>query len=348
MATPETQHLDQVIAQSRRRILTLGGAALAGLAFASLASAQSATLTDTDYLNFALNLEFLEANFYTLADSGQTIDGLGLSLKGTGAQGVVLTKGDNNYKSCRVPFSSTLVQGFAKELAAEERNHVNLLQSALGSAAVAQPQIDLYKGFNTFASFMGVGLTTFDPFADDFSFLLGAYLFEDLGVTAYTGALPLLTGNQALDNAAGLGAAEAYHAGLIRNTIRLLDQTSGYNIAGIGYFNEPPGVASQITDDISRLRAILDGTETQGTLLNPVPTGDDIGLGVQGTDLGIASMSADGASSVVNAATDPLRTAKGGGSMITARTPAQVLAILYVAVSGTNGFFPNRLNGPIN
>ncbi len=56
-------------------MLAMGGAALAGLAFAPKASAQAA-ITDNDILNFALNLEYLEAQFYTLAVYGVTIDKL--------------------------------------------------------------------------------------------------------------------------------------------------------------------------------------------------------------------------------------------------------------------------------
>src|ERR1700709_1619845 len=100
MATQETQLLDDIIVKSRRKMLTLGGAALAGFAFSTVAKAQTTTLTDADYLNFALNLEYLEAQFYTLATSGQTIDnaafgiGIGAGISATGG-GTVTTKGSN-------------------------------------------------------------------------------------------------------------------------------------------------------------------------------------------------------------------------------------------------------------
>ncbi|WP_263382518.1 ferritin-like domain-containing protein [Granulicella arctica] len=337
MATLETQQLDEIIVNSRRKMLTLGGAALAGLAFSSVAKAQTTALGDADYLNFALNLEYLEAQFYTLAVSGQTIDQQGVSIIGGGTAGGSVTVKSGGPTACKVPFANTLVKAYATETAGEERNHVTFLSSALSTAAVSQPNLDLVNSFNGLASLLGLGLTAFDPFADDASFLIGAYIFEDVGVTAYTGAAPLLTSNTFLDKAAGIQGVEAYHAGLIRTTIYGLDQAATTLGAA--------GTLMKIATAISALRAKVDGTATSATRTQA----DDIGLGTQQVQLnGTSNLTA---SSIVNATTTgSINTAAAGGtagSLTFARTAAQVLSIVYAGGSGKGGFYPNGLNGNV-
>src|ERR1700683_4460903 len=274
MASQETQVLDEIIAANRRKMLTLGVASLAGLAIAGVsapwANAQTAAYTDSDILNFALNLEYLEANFYYLAAFGTTINVANAASTAAGAvqitlSGTVGTAGSVTGGS-QVPFTTIPVASYAIEVAVEEGKHVQLLLSALGSSAVAQPSINLGTSFQTLASAAKIpGGASFSPYASDDDFLVGAYVFEDVGVTAYHGAASLLTVPANLATAAGILSVEAYHAGLIRTTINYLDPTA-------------TSIANY-TNLISTLRASL----SQAGLLGAAPSAydtnpDDFGL----------------------------------------------------------------------
>jgi hypothetical protein len=318
MATTETQILDEVIASSRRRLMMLGGTAFAGLMLGNSTKAEAqTTLTDADYLNFALNLEYLEAEFYTLASTGQTIDQIGLTIgSGTSAStgaGTVIVK-PGGYSKCKVDFKIPGIANYCTEIAAEEQRHVKFLRDALSTSAVAQPTIDLYHSFNAAAAAAGIG-PTFDPFAGDIHFLLGAYIFEDVGVTAYHGATGALTSKTYLAAAVGIGAVEAYHAGLIRTTLWRLDQEI-----------QSDGIAA-IATKISKLRETLDGTGN-----------DDVGLGTQAVALNTSSADFT-ASTIVNA---------DSNTITFSRTPQQVLNIVYASATGVKGgFYPDGLNGNI-
>jgi hypothetical protein len=219
-------------------------------------------LSDADILNFALNLEYLEAQFYSFAAFGT---GLAANLlTGRGTQGAV-TGGR------QVTFTDPLVAQHAREIAVDERQHVAFLRSALGSEAVAQPALDIgstptgaFSSAARAAGLIGAG-QSFDPYANDENFLLGAFIFEDVGVTAYKGASPLITNKTFLEAAAGILAAEAYHAGLIRTVL-------------YGKGIQTPSLRTA-TEQISDARDSLDnpadvdqGVQKRGEASNIVPT----------------------------------------------------------------------------
>ncbi len=212
----------------RRRFLALAGAGAAGVAggsyLATAGIAEAATTekaahgpSDAAVLNFALNLEYLEAEFYSHAVYGE-----GLSDRDTDAKdkhGNVVHGGP--VVGGRKVRLTGAVRDYACEIANDEIAHVKFLRSALGSAKVSRPSIDLRASFNAAAKAAGLisGNQTFDPFADENSFLLGAFIFEDVGVTAYKGAAPLISNKTYLEAAAGILAVEAYHASTIRTTL---------------------------------------------------------------------------------------------------------------------------------
>ncbi len=300
----EMQQLEEK-KSSRRSALLMGGAALAGLALSRNANAQAAAITDADILNFALNLEYLEATFYSLAVNGTILD---TSLTGGMKSGSVTVK-----TGTKVDFSSNpVLASYAAETANDELNHVKFLSSALGSSAVVMPDIDLLNSFHMLGSL--VGAPNFDPFADINSFLLGAFIFEDVGVTAYQGAAPSISDLTYLDKALGIHAVEAYHAGAIRTQIFAA------------------GASLQATSQqIAAVRAKLDGSNPDGT----VGAGDDIGVGsmTYTTIPGVGSTVVD-----VNAKT----------GLTNVRTPQQVLNIVYGNATATPGlFFPKGMNGTI-
>ena len=193
-------------AASRRTFLT--GAAITGVGLTSAVilgskfganeqkvEAASAAYTDVDILNFALNLEYLEAEFYAVSTYGSTLLQLGVI---TAAEQSGPTTGGNMVKN----FGASPYATLATALRIDEINHVKYLRAALGSAAVKKPAINLNA--------KGYGYSSVN------SFLELATQFEDVGISAYLGAAPMISSSAYLAAAGAILATEGQHAGALR------------------------------------------------------------------------------------------------------------------------------------
>jgi len=166
-----------------------------------------AEIDDDTIFNFVLNLEYLEAEYYLLGTTG-----VGVGAEDLGANPGSVTGG------AIVPFETDAFRQFAEELAANELAHVRYYREVLGDAAIDRPTLDLAGGFAAVAESAGLG-ADFDPFSGEISFFLGAMLFEDVGVTGYKGATPLIKDKTRQEDFAGVLGVEAYHMGMARSLL---------------------------------------------------------------------------------------------------------------------------------
>lgn len=262
----------------RRRFLTLvgrSGAAAGGLALLSACGGGSSSSTptptptptptatssteaaDISILNFALQIEYLAAQYYAWSAFGAGLPAADLT--GTGTQGAV-TGG------AVVNFSDAVVAACAREIARDKRAHVEYLRSLLGSYAVSQPAINIAGGAG--GAFAGIGAgAQFNPYASDETFLYGAFMFEDVMVTAYKGLSPSITAANYLATATGILGATAHHAGLIRTLL---------------YARGFTAVPAQISD----WRDSMDGTQ-------------DLDQGIAGASAAISNIAPDDGNGII-------------------------------------------------
>ncbi len=196
--------------------LSLAGAGLLNKTFGNgVQEVSAASYSDADILNFALNLEYLEAEFYLMSTWGTTLVGLGVISDSD-------TTGPTTGGQMVPNFGKYPEATIASALRTDEVAHVKYLRSALGSGAVKKPAIKLDA--------LGYG------FANVNSWLELARQFEDVGISAYLGAAPMISSSTYLAAAAAILATEAQHSG----SVRLSCINAGVNSPAVDSLDVPP------------------------------------------------------------------------------------------------------------
>ncbi len=240
----EITHLaDQRVATLRGRrsffsTLGMAGAAVGVTALTGCSNdgpivVPSTTPSVLDVLNFALNLEYLEASFYAYVATGS-----GLPTADMGTSPGTVTGG------AKVTFVNPVVASVANQLATHERQHVEFLRATI--TAVGGTPVDL----------PALNLAANGAVTSDTTFLAAARQLEAVGVSAYIGGAQYLTSNvTALNYAAQILDTESQHHGFIRELCIVLGVAS-------------PAVDSQ--DQPPTAAKVFDTSATTG--LNPVRT----------------------------------------------------------------------------
>lgn len=196
------------VRMNRRKMLAglgVGAAAVSAAALTGCSSngpvvvtppAGSGTPSVLDVLNFALNLEYFEATYYSYLVTGS---GLSASLMGSSPGAVT--------GGAKVTFQYSSIANIAANLMTEEIQHVQFLQAAItaaGGTPVAMPALNLQP-------------STAYAITNDAQFVAISRTIEAVGVSAYEGAAGYLTSSPTtLTFAASIHDLEAQHEGALR------------------------------------------------------------------------------------------------------------------------------------
>ncbi len=189
-------------ALNRRRFLSTLGMAGAAAGAAALMSGCSTTSTSnlavttagagqTDSLVFLLNIQYLEATFYSYITQGTDLPS---SITGNGPA----PTGAPAALAVAAPITQQIVD-LLNEIYYDEVNHVTFLRNLLGSAMVARPAINL-AAYGAITATNAIGI---------------ARILEDVEITAFASVLAGLSSSNATYSGQLFGA-ESFHSGALR------------------------------------------------------------------------------------------------------------------------------------
>lgn len=174
--------------------------------FVAIASGE-APKSDTDLLEFPLNLEYLEAEFFLYGALGKGLDVVAPNLTGGGPSPV----------GARLANLDNLVRDIITQFAYQEVGHLRAIKSTV--KGFPRPLLNLST--TSFADIINNAFgkplnPPFDPYVNSINYLLASYVIPYVGLTGYVGANPLLQNASSKKLVAGLLGVESGQDAVLR------------------------------------------------------------------------------------------------------------------------------------
>ncbi|XP_057870161.2 ferritin-like catalase Nec2 [Cryptomeria japonica] len=211
---------------------------------------------DVDLVEFPLNLEYLEAEFFLFGALGYGLDKVAPELPSGGPSPVGGMKAN----------LSSVVHDIILEFAYQEVGHLRGIKATV--KGFPRPLLNLSA--DVFANAVDAAFVTklnppFDPYANSLNYLLASYLIPYVGLTGYVGINPDLQSATAKRLVAGLLGVESGQDAVIRALLyeRLSEKVKPY-----------PYTVAEFTDKLSMLRNRLGHTvDVDEGLVVPIEEG---------------------------------------------------------------------------
>ncbi|MBA0861161.1 hypothetical protein Goshw_025116 [Gossypium schwendimanii] len=167
---------------------------------------------DRDLIQFALNLEFLEAEFFLYGALGDGLDVLAPSLAQGGPPPVGGRKANLD----------PVIRRIIEEFAYQEIGHLRAITESVGG--VPRPRLNISA--EAFAALFNRAMNTtlsppFNPYANSLNYLLASYVIPYVGLVGYVGTIPNLVGRTNRELVASLLGVESGQDAVIRTLLYL-------------------------------------------------------------------------------------------------------------------------------
>ncbi|EFJ19519.1 hypothetical protein SELMODRAFT_233386 [Selaginella moellendorffii] len=274
------------------------------------------TSSDVDRINLALNIHYLQAEFFLHAAFGHGLDKVNAKLAKKGPPPV-------GGRKARL---STRMEHVAKELGLQSTGHIRAIHDKLDKQSICRPLLNISVGvwdsliskalIHNHTEVDGGGSLHFDPYENDANFLIAAYVIPYIGLNTLIDSSNRVTGIQARKLVSGLMGVQAGQDAVIRTLLFEImeNKLRPYNVT-----------VAKLTSLVSDLRHKLDHTRK--------------------ADEGLSVHQNRGAEKQVNGNL----ISANDYSMAISRSPQQVLQVLYGTgdASVPGFFFPKGANGKI-